>query len=44
VTGIFHALGVTDRTQAALWVERHGLSDQQWERREHLRIGAPRDT
>jgi DNA-binding NarL/FixJ family response regulator len=43
VTGIFHALGVTDRTQAALWVERHGLSDRQWKRREHLRVDAPRD-
>lgn len=25
LTRIFQALGVTDRTQAALWVERHGL-------------------
>jgi DNA-binding NarL/FixJ family response regulator len=24
VTRIFHALGVTDRTQAALWAQRHG--------------------
>jgi DNA-binding NarL/FixJ family response regulator len=25
LTNIFHALGVGDRTQAALWAERHGL-------------------
>ncbi|HST39115.1 MAG TPA: response regulator transcription factor [Conexibacter sp.] len=25
LTSIFRALGVTDRTQAALWAERHGL-------------------
>ena len=37
VTHVFHALGVTDRTQAALWVERHGLSPRQQERREQLR-------
>jgi DNA-binding NarL/FixJ family response regulator len=37
VTRIFQTLGVTDRTQAALWVERHGLSARQQERREQLR-------
>jgi DNA-binding NarL/FixJ family response regulator len=37
VTHIFEALGVTDRTQAALWVGRHGLSPRQQERREQLR-------
>ena len=26
VTHVFHALGVTDRTQAALWAERHGFT------------------
>ncbi len=25
LTSIFRAIGVTDRTQAALWAERHGL-------------------
>jgi DNA-binding NarL/FixJ family response regulator len=25
LTAIFAALGVTDRTQAALWAQRHGL-------------------
>jgi DNA-binding NarL/FixJ family response regulator len=25
LTAIFQALGVTDRTQAALWAHRHGL-------------------
>jgi DNA-binding NarL/FixJ family response regulator len=25
LTKIFHTIGVTDRTQAALWAERHGL-------------------
>lgn len=25
LTRIFHTLGVTDRTQAALWAERHGI-------------------
>ncbi|MEA2317736.1 MAG: hypothetical protein QOD44_1925 [Solirubrobacteraceae bacterium] len=39
VTHVFHALGVTDRTQAALWVERHGLSPRQEERRAQLRAG-----
>ena len=24
---IFQTLGVTDRTQAALWAQRHGLAD-----------------
>jgi DNA-binding NarL/FixJ family response regulator len=36
VTKVFHALRVTDRTQAALWVQRHGLSPPQRERREQL--------
>jgi DNA-binding NarL/FixJ family response regulator len=36
VTKVFQALHVTDRTQAALWVERHGLSPRQQERREQL--------
>jgi DNA-binding NarL/FixJ family response regulator len=26
LTAIFHALGVSDRTQAALWAHRHGIS------------------
>lgn len=26
LTNVFQAIGVTDRTQAALWAERHGLS------------------
>ena len=26
LTAIFQALGVSDRTQAALWAQRHGLS------------------
>jgi DNA-binding NarL/FixJ family response regulator len=43
VTHVFHALGVTDRTHAALWVERHGLSAIQQERREHLRAHRPAD-
>jgi DNA-binding NarL/FixJ family response regulator len=25
LTAIFHRLGVSDRTQAALWAQRHGL-------------------
>jgi DNA-binding NarL/FixJ family response regulator len=37
VTHVFQTLGVTDRTQAALWVGRHGLSARQQERREQLR-------
>jgi DNA-binding NarL/FixJ family response regulator len=37
VTGIFQTLGVTDRTQAALWVQRHGLPAGQRERREQFR-------
>jgi len=36
VTRIFQTLGVTDRTQAALWVERHGLGAH---RREDQRFG-----
>jgi DNA-binding NarL/FixJ family response regulator len=40
VTQVFHALGVTDRTQAALWVERHDLSPRQQRRREQLRAEA----
>ena len=27
LTAVFAALGVTDRTQAALWAQRHGLDD-----------------
>ena len=26
LTSVFRALGVTDRTQAALWAERHGVA------------------
>src|SRR4051794_33162747 len=37
VTRIFQTLGVTDRTQAALWVERHGLGAHQREHREDQR-------
>jgi DNA-binding NarL/FixJ family response regulator len=40
VTRVFHALGVTDRTQAALRVERQGLSPHQQRRREQLRAEA----
>jgi DNA-binding NarL/FixJ family response regulator len=40
VTHVFDALGVTDRTQAALWVERHGLSPRQQQRRDQLRAAA----
>src|SRR5215213_3746016 len=43
VTHIFHAIGVTDRTQVALWVERHGLSPRQNERREQLRASGRAD-
>jgi DNA-binding NarL/FixJ family response regulator len=25
LTNVFRAIGVTDRTQAALWAQRHGL-------------------
>ena len=25
LTSVFHRIGVTDRTQAALWAERHGV-------------------
>src|SRR5205085_127427 len=32
ITQIFQALGVSDRTQAALWVDRHGLSPH-WQAR-----------
>ena len=39
VTQIFQALGVTDRTQAALWVTRNGLSAHWQARRERLRTG-----
>jgi DNA-binding NarL/FixJ family response regulator len=28
LTQVFQTLGVTDRTQAALWAERHGLSEE----------------
>jgi DNA-binding NarL/FixJ family response regulator len=27
LTSVFRQIGVTDRTQAALWAERHGLKD-----------------
>jgi DNA-binding NarL/FixJ family response regulator len=27
LTSIFQALGVTDRTQAALWAQRHGIGE-----------------
>jgi DNA-binding NarL/FixJ family response regulator len=27
LTSVFRRIGVTDRTQAALWAERHGLGD-----------------
>jgi DNA-binding NarL/FixJ family response regulator len=27
LTNVFSQLGVTDRTQAALWAQRHGLAD-----------------
>jgi DNA-binding NarL/FixJ family response regulator len=37
MTHIFEALGVTDRTQAALWIDRRGLSPRQQERRAQLR-------
>jgi DNA-binding NarL/FixJ family response regulator len=43
VTQIFQTIGVTDRTQAALWVERHGRSPRQRERREQLRADARAD-
>jgi DNA-binding NarL/FixJ family response regulator len=43
VTRVFHALGVTDRTQAALWVKRHGLSPRHQQRRDQLRAAAPPD-
>jgi DNA-binding NarL/FixJ family response regulator len=41
VTHIFEAIGVTDRTQAALWVGRHGLSPRQQQRRDQLRAVPP---
>ena len=28
LTSIFRALGVEDRTQAALWAQRHGIVDR----------------
>jgi DNA-binding NarL/FixJ family response regulator len=28
LTHVFQAIGVTDRTQAALWAERNGLSGE----------------
>jgi hypothetical protein len=37
ITRIFQTLGVTDRTQAALWVDRNGLGDEARRRREQLR-------
>jgi DNA-binding NarL/FixJ family response regulator len=37
LTNVFQTLGVTDRTQAALWVGRHGLSPRQQARRDRLR-------
>jgi DNA-binding NarL/FixJ family response regulator len=37
VTRVFHALRVSDRTQAALWVQRHGIPPLQQRRREQLR-------
>ena len=43
VTQIFVAIGVTDRTQAALWVGRHGLSPRQRQRQEQLRAVPPPD-
>jgi DNA-binding NarL/FixJ family response regulator len=43
VTQVFDALGVTDRTQAALWVERRGLSPRQQQRRDQLRAVAQTD-
>jgi DNA-binding NarL/FixJ family response regulator len=42
VTQIFQALGVTDRTQAALWADRQGASVGLEERRQRLR-SEPRD-
>src|SRR4051794_17032610 len=40
MTHIFEALGVTDRTQAALWIDRRGLSPRQQERRAQLRAAS----
>jgi DNA-binding NarL/FixJ family response regulator len=37
VTQIFQAIGVTDRTQAALWADRQGRGSGLQERRERLR-------
>ena len=37
VTQIFQTIGVTDRTQAALWADRQGRSAGLHERRERLR-------
>ena len=28
LTSVFRQIGVTDRTQAALWAERNGLADE----------------
>jgi DNA-binding NarL/FixJ family response regulator len=41
VTQIFQAIGVTDRTQAALWADRQGRRSGLQERRERLRRGEP---
>jgi DNA-binding NarL/FixJ family response regulator len=43
VTHIFEAIGVTDRTQAALWFGRHGLSPRHRQRQEQLRAVPPPD-
>jgi DNA-binding NarL/FixJ family response regulator len=40
ITRIFQALGVTDRTQAALWVDRHGLGHEARRRHERQRSDA----
>ena len=37
VTQIFQTIGVTDRTQAALWADRQGRASGLHERRERLR-------
>lgn len=44
ITRIFHALGVTDRTQAALWVDRNGLGNEARRRRERLHSEEPHET
>ena len=33
VSAIFRALGVADRTQAALWAERHGIGPRRYPQR-----------